>query len=67
MELPPGVVPNYDDPPNMKALSLTALVLCLLFPIMAVAMRIYTKARVMHHMALEDCMLRPEVALLLPD
>ena len=56
MAPPAGVVPNFTNPPNHRAIGDT--ILGLIFPVMTlcVAMRIYTRARVLHQLGITDCL-----------
>lgn len=60
---PPGVFPNFVDPPNLRHTGVAVQIVTLILSTFAVAMRIYTKARIMHQMAAADC----TTLLFLPD
>lgn len=52
---PPGVVPNFIDPPNLYDTAIAVQIVTLVLSTVAVAMRIYTKVRIIHQMAAADC------------
>ena len=52
---PPGVVPNLVNPYYLHTIDLTAHVICLSVSTIAVALRVFTKARVMKQFQVEDC------------
>ena len=52
---PPGVVPNFVDPPNLYRTGVAVQIVTLILSTFAVAMRLYTKARMMRQMAAADC------------
>ena len=52
---PPGVRPNFDDPPNLDGLIILTLTLCLMFSTLAVSMRSYTKLSLIRSWDYEDC------------
>ncbi|KAM0803469.1 hypothetical protein BDR22DRAFT_970763 [Usnea florida] len=51
---PPGVVPNFVDPPNSYDAAVAINIVFLVLSTLSLAMRIYTKVRIMHQMALAD-------------
>lgn len=57
---PPGIIPNFTDPPNLHRTGVA--VQALLLSTFAVAIRIYTKARIMRQMAAADCTTLPLAA-----
>ena len=52
---PPGVVPNFVDPPNLHPIGTVTILLSLIFSTLAVAMRIFTKIRYMKSLVTVDC------------
>lgn len=56
MAPPPGVIPNFVDPPSLQKLAILSLVLHYLFSTLVVLMRLYTKIFILRQMASEDCM-----------
>jgi hypothetical protein len=57
LEPPPGVVPNFENPPDMNHLGAT--IVYLIIATLATAMRVYTKLAVLRQFHLEDCMAPP--------
>ncbi|CAG8962026.1 hypothetical protein HYFRA_00014135 [Hymenoscyphus fraxineus] len=51
---PPGMHPNFIDPPNLQSQIRAVEILTLLLATLAVATRIYTKARILKRVASED-------------
>ncbi|KAF6239921.1 hypothetical protein HO173_001529 [Letharia columbiana] len=51
---PAGVVPNFQDPPNLNAFLILTLTLVLTFGSLAVLMRMYTKLFIIRSVAYED-------------
>jgi hypothetical protein len=54
---PPGVVPNFDDPPNKNYLGILANVVCLATTFVVVFLRAYAKIFCMKKVHIEDCKL----------
>ena len=54
---PAGVLPNFQDPPNMNSVFIMTLILVEIFGTLAVVMRIYTKACIVRSFVSEDCRL----------
>ena len=53
--LPPaGVQPNFVDPPSLDSILITTVTLCLALSAVALTMRLYTKARVVQRLEIED-------------
>ena len=52
---PPGVVPNFDNPPNLAVYLYVTVGLTLGFATFAVIIRIYTKCFLLRSMGYEDC------------
>jgi hypothetical protein len=52
---PPGVVPNFIDPPTNRAAIFVVFVTCLVIMTLAVAIRMYTKIFMLKKLAIEDC------------
>ena len=57
MSPPPGVIPNFHNPPNLNAFVIMTVVLCFAFATLAVLLRIYTKIYILRALAWEDCRL----------
>lgn len=55
MAPPPGVKPNFVNPPNLEKEFYIDLILCLTISVLVVAMRMWTKVRVMRKVMIEDC------------
>ena len=55
MSPPPGVKPNFVNPPNLEKEFYIDLILCLTISVLVVAMRMWTKVRVMRKVMIEDC------------
>lgn len=52
---PPGITPNFESPPNSKAVSLIVLVPCQTIATLSVLLRLYTKLSLLQSIAWEDC------------
>ena len=52
---PPGVIPNFVDPPSLYPQIIVTLVLTLSIATLAVIIRVYTKLHVIKAWHLEDC------------
>lgn len=52
---PPGVVPNFIDPPTNRPVMLGVCISMFVIMTLAVAIRTYTKLALMKRLALEDC------------
>ena len=52
---PPGVVPNFINPPSEQPVIITVQVLCLVSSTAFVAARVYTKARILRTLGWDDC------------
>lgn len=55
MTAPPGMHSNFVNPSNMKTEGLILVIFCLTASTLVVAMRTWTKCRVLHKMTVEDC------------
>lgn len=55
MALPPGVKPNFVNPPNLEKDFYVDLILCLTISVLVVCMRMWTKARLVRKVQIEDC------------
>lgn len=55
MAPPLGTKPNFVNPPNLEKEFYIDLILCLAISVLVVCMRIWTKARVMRKVQIEDC------------
>lgn len=51
---PPGVTPNFVNPPSFFTFSVVVVTLCLLFSTLAICMRMYTKLYIIRRVVLED-------------
>ena len=54
---PPGVTPNYIDPPNSGYALIVACLLTLVMAAIAVAVRVFTKVVILRKTGLDDCKL----------
>jgi hypothetical protein len=52
---PPGVVPQLDNPPAYRTASTALPVVCLVVATLGLAMRLYTRIRVLRQVNLADC------------
>lgn len=52
---PAGVIPNFDDPPNLDIFLYITAALAISFATCAVIIRIYTKHFLLRSMGYEDC------------
>lgn len=52
---PPGVKPNFFNPPNLEKEFYVDLILCLTISVLVVCMRMWTKARLVRKVQIEDC------------
>ena len=52
---PPGVVPNFVDPPNLRRLVIIMLTLFMAFSTLFILLRMYTKVFLLRKTAFEDC------------
>ena len=55
MAPPPGVKPNFVNPPNLEKEFYADLILCLTISVLVVCMRMWTKARLVRKVQIEDC------------
>lgn len=55
MAAPPGLKHNLVNPPNLDTEFYIDLNLCLIVSILAVCMRVWTKARLIRKVKIEDC------------
>ncbi|KXX79711.1 hypothetical protein MMYC01_203806 [Madurella mycetomatis] len=51
---PPGVVPNFDNPPNRTPEAIAVIAVCLFFSTAAVLLRIYSRVFILRKVRLED-------------
>jgi hypothetical protein len=51
---PPGIEPNFVNPPDLKAVDYAVMSIAILLPTIAIALRLYTKAFVIRKPGLED-------------
>lgn len=54
---PPGVLPNFVDPHDISAAVIAVMSTCLIVTFLVLSIRSYTKLRLMHSVACEDCTL----------
>lgn len=54
---PPGVTPNFVNPPSLHSVNLGVSIACLILMIVVVGVRTYTKAAILRDMRHEDCRL----------
>jgi hypothetical protein len=52
---PPGVVPNFIDPPTNRSAIFAVFITCLVIMTLAVTIRMYTKILMLKKLAIEDC------------
>lgn len=57
LEPPPGVVPNFVDPPTIVRPIIVGVSVMIVVSTLGFAARLFTKIRVMKQMQLEDCTL----------
>ena len=55
MAPPLGLKPNFVNPPNLEKEFYIDLILCLTISVLVVCMRLWTKARLMGKVQIEDC------------
>lgn len=55
MSPPAGVLPNFQDPPNLDVFVTLTIALCVAFGTLAVILRMYTKVFILRALAWEDC------------
>lgn len=59
MDPPAGVDPNFINPSNLKIENLAVVTLCLVASTLVVAMRMWTKTRLVRKVVLDDCSFPP--------
>ncbi len=59
MAAPPGVKPNFVDPPNLRGHYLVTIVSTVMISTCAILVRTYTKFRIIRKVGWEDCMTIP--------
>lgn len=52
---PPGVTPNFVDPPSLRNYDYASKAICVFLTTSIVAMRMYTKVALVKKTAVEDC------------
>lgn len=52
---PPGVTPQLDNPPSYRAATTVIPTLCLTIATLSVAMRVYTRVRIINVVNIADC------------
>lgn len=57
MKPPPGVVPEFDDPPNRNTMALAVISVCLGVTTIVVALRFYSRCAVLRRVQLQDYLL----------
>ena len=55
LEPPPGVIPNYNDPPTIAGALVAGLAIMIATATLAFAARVFTKVYVMKQVQLDDC------------
>ncbi|KZZ89739.1 hypothetical protein AAL_07632 [Moelleriella libera RCEF 2490] len=55
MAPPPGIVPNYDDPPNHNAIGYGVGAVCLVLACLVFVIRIHCRRRILKVWKMEDC------------
>lgn len=55
MSAPPGMHHNFVNPSNIEIEYRTLMIFCLVISVLAVSMRMWTKARLLRKVVLEDC------------
>ena len=55
LEPPPGVIPNYNDPPTIAGPLVAGLAIMIAVSTLAFAARLFTKAWVMKQVQTDDC------------
>lgn len=56
IEPPPGVVPNFVNPPSIEYYTVLCATICLPLVTISVGLRMFTKVFVLHKVCIEDCM-----------
>ena len=59
---PPGVIPNYDDPPTIARSLVAGLAIMIVVATLAFAARLFTRVWVMKQIQLDDCELNDIVS-----
>ena len=52
---PPGIVPNFQDPPNLRAVGQFVIIFCFLLATAALIVRVYTKLFIIRRFTVSDC------------
>lgn len=52
---PVGMIPNFDDPPNLDTYVILTISACMTFATVAVLLRMYTKVFITRSLENEDC------------
>lgn len=52
---PPGVVPNFDNPPNLHRVGDAVLITCFVVATLALLLRVYTKLFLIRQFKISDC------------
>ena len=52
---PPGLLPNFQDPPNLNSALIFTVTICMAVATVVVVMRMYTKLFLIRSVAYEDC------------
>ena len=55
MSPPPGILPDFHNPPNLNIFVALTITLCVTFATVAVLLRMYTKVFILRALAWEDC------------
>ena len=56
---PPGVTPNFIDPPSIAPLARITMCVTMAFMLVFLALRIYSRTRVAHAFGMDDCKITP--------
>lgn len=52
---PVGVIPDFENPPNLDTYVILTISVCMTFATVAVLLRMYTKTFITRSLAYEDC------------
>lgn len=55
MAPPPGMTPNFIDPPNLQHVVILILTVCTSLATLTVMLRIFTKIFIIHQTTFDDC------------
>ncbi|KAK5631974.1 hypothetical protein RRF57_007688 [Xylaria bambusicola] len=54
---PPGVIPNFTNPPSLSWMGRVAVYITLPVMIVILALRVYTRTRIVKQFGIDDCMM----------